>query len=79
LGREPRDEEFGLLQNFLELQRSRFAASDGEAQLLATGATNTEGSAGKTDLPGGASAKELAAWTALARVVLNLDETITKE
>jgi hypothetical protein len=31
------------------------------------------------ELPGGASASELAAWTALARVVLNLDETITKE
>jgi hypothetical protein len=31
------------------------------------------------DLPSDVAPAELAAWTALARVVLNLDETITKE
>jgi hypothetical protein len=30
-------------------------------------------------LPEGVSAPQLAAWTAVARVLLNLDETITKE
>ena len=30
-------------------------------------------------LPAGATAPQLAAWTAVARVLLNLDETITKE
>jgi hypothetical protein len=30
-------------------------------------------------LPAGVTPSELAAWTALTRVVLNLDETITKE
>ena len=31
------------------------------------------------ELPPGVSASELAAWTAVSRVLLNLDETITKE
>jgi len=31
------------------------------------------------ELPAGVSPSELAAWTAVARVILNLDETITKE
>ncbi len=30
-------------------------------------------------LPKGVKMEELAAWTAVARVLLNLDETITKE
>jgi hypothetical protein len=30
-------------------------------------------------LPRGKTAVELAGWTALSRVLLNLDETITKE
>ena len=30
-------------------------------------------------LPAGASPEKAAAWTALSRVLLNLDETITKE
>ncbi len=30
-------------------------------------------------LPAGATPPQLAAWTAVARVLLNLDETITKE
>lgn len=79
LGREPRDEECGVLQKFLDKQRSRFAASDAGAQLLTTGEEASENAVANAKLPGGSSAGELAAWTALARVVLNLDETITKE
>jgi len=30
-------------------------------------------------LPAGATREQLAAWTAVSRVLLNLDETITKE
>jgi hypothetical protein len=30
-------------------------------------------------LPSGATKEQLAAWTAVSRVLLNLDETITKE
>ena len=31
------------------------------------------------ELPAGATPAQLAAWTAVSRVLLNLDETITKE
>jgi hypothetical protein len=30
-------------------------------------------------IPAGATPGDLAAWTAVARVILNMDETITKE
>ena len=33
----------------------------------------------KPELPSNTTAPDLAAWTALSRVVLNLDEKITKE
>ena len=33
----------------------------------------------KAPLPAGATPRQLAAWTAVSRVLLNLDETITKE
>ena len=33
----------------------------------------------KVPLPAGATPRQLAAWTAVSRVILNLDETITKE
>ena len=33
----------------------------------------------RRQLPAGTTPADLAAWTAVARVVLNLDETITKE
>jgi mono/diheme cytochrome c family protein len=79
VGREPRDGEFGVLQKFLEVQRSRFASSDADARLLATGQNAAEGEAATAASPASASVSELAAWTALARVVLNLDQTITKE
>jgi hypothetical protein len=38
-----------------------------------------EKDAPRPELPSGIAAADLAAWTATARVVLNLDETITKE
>lgn len=34
---------------------------------------------GVDDLPAGASPTQVAAWTTVARVLLNLDEAITKE
>ena len=64
LARPPSDEEVAVLANFLEAQRQRFVRHDLDAKLIAG------------DGPGDAT--ERAAWTALARVILNLDETITK-
>jgi mono/diheme cytochrome c family protein len=68
LGREPGEAEASRLATFLATQRERFAA-DAAAAKVATPAA----------LPEGIGPAEAAAWTALARVLLNLDEFITRE
>ena len=69
LARPPRDSERQSLLAFLAGQREAWQAVPGEARkLLATGLR---------PLPLGDPA-ELAAWTSLCRVVLNLHETITR-
>jgi hypothetical protein len=75
LGREPRAAELDVLAHFLDRQKERFGPGGTDPQPLISD------NAGEppADLPPGVAAAELAAWTALARVVLNLDETITKE
>jgi len=65
LTRMPVPAERDELLSMLNRQRERIAANDLDAQQLA--------GAGPTD------AAELAAWTTVSRVLLNLDETITKE
>jgi Protein of unknown function (DUF1553)/Protein of unknown function (DUF1549)/Planctomycete cytochrome C len=64
LVRPPEKEETRMLETFYEAQRKRFAGGDLDCAKVA--------GAGKGDLV------ERAAWTAVARAVLNLDETITK-
>ncbi len=64
LTRPPSDEEVATLVKFFEVQKQRFASGDLDAELIAG-----EG-------PGDVT--ERAAWTALARAILNLDEMITK-
>ena len=56
-----------LLQ-LLQQQRASFAQSPEDARKLVP-----------AKLPPGVEAKEYAAWTMLARVLLNLDEFITRE
>jgi hypothetical protein len=73
VAREPQGDETQVLAAFLAEQRNRFESGVDPWQLI------TDGDERPAELPGGGSASELAAWTALARVVLNLDETITKE
>ncbi len=78
LSREPQPAELRVLQNFLGQQKERFHAEgvdpwsllidDEKAKENITAQLATDQDAG-----------DLAAWTALARVVLNLDEMITKE
>ncbi|PYV12800.1 MAG: hypothetical protein DMG07_16295 [Acidobacteria bacterium] len=66
LARAPRQEELARLQRFLAEQRKGFAAA-AQARALAPESSSAVA-------PG-----EGAAWTALARVLLNLDEFITRE
>jgi hypothetical protein len=78
LSREPQDEELHLLQEFLAKQRQRFTSGGADPwPLIAADDKDKETVAAR--LSNGTSPAELAAWTALARVVINLDETITKE
>lgn len=74
VSRPPQDLELRLLEDFLAKQRARFQADGADPWTLLA----DEGKP-HPELPAGASAADLAAWTATARVVLNLDETITKE
>jgi Protein of unknown function (DUF1553)/Protein of unknown function (DUF1549)/Planctomycete cytochrome C len=78
LSREPDVEEVRILERFLDHQKERFQHDDAKpAALLSDDHGGDE--AELFELPAGSTAAELAAWTALARVVLNLDEAITKE
>ncbi len=70
LSREPRAEELQSLTNFLESQRENYSNKPEEAKaLLATGFSPPTISD---------DAANLAAWTHVCRVLLNLHETITR-
>jgi Protein of unknown function (DUF1553) len=78
VSRDPRQDELKVLQQFLTQQRERFARDGANPwPLLADDETSKQKIAG--ELSAGKTAADLAAWTAVARVILNLDETITKE
>jgi hypothetical protein len=66
LVRPPRAEELGLMRRFYDEQRARFERGELDAGQVA-------GEGG-----GGGDSAARAAWTAVARAVLNLDEMITK-
>jgi hypothetical protein len=65
LGRQPDRAELRLLEGYWENQHQRFASGTVDPSALAG-----EGGPGE--------AAERAAWTALARVLFNLDEFITR-
>jgi hypothetical protein len=70
-GRKPKADESEVLAKLLAKHRTAFAAKPAEAkQLLAVGDAPT---------PKDAKLEELAAWTNVCRVVLNLHETITRQ
>jgi hypothetical protein len=73
-GRRPTDREIGHLEALLEKQRHRIAEGWINAAEIATGKTAAPG-----DLPEGVNPADLAAYAVAARVILNLDETITRE
>ena len=74
LSRPPTDAERQKLLGLLDKERTRFADGWLNPNEVATGSKELPG-----DLPPGVSPTELACWTVVSRVLLNLDETITKE
>jgi hypothetical protein len=74
LARKPDGDEMNTLRTLIKKEQARFAAPDAKPWDLAA-----EDPASPPKLPDGATPAEAAAWTVVARVLLNLDETITKE
>jgi hypothetical protein len=76
LSREPSPAEAKRLEQYLSTQREEFRAAPAEAKALLESA----GKRGQTTTPPQETeVVERAAWTAVARVLLNLDEFITRE
>lgn len=70
LSREPKSEELSLLKNLYTDQLSRYQQNKEAAAALLK--------VGESEKPKDLDDAALAAWTALANVLFNLDETITK-
>ncbi|MFM7151758.1 MAG: DUF1553 domain-containing protein, partial [Gemmataceae bacterium] len=71
LGRFPRPQEMEVLLPLLRRHREQYRADRSAVDALL--------SIGLTPLPTDLDRTELAAWTSVARVILNLHETITRE
>ena len=69
LGRAPSEKELAILQKTLDQQLATYASDKPAATALTK--------IGDLPKPDGADDTELAAWTAVANVILNLNETIT--
>jgi hypothetical protein len=78
LSREPKVDEALVLQDFVSKQKQKLNRDGADPWLLLTDDDKSKEKLAAR-LPANTTAADLAAWTALARVVLNLDETITKE
>ncbi len=74
LSRKPVEAEIAELLGLFNRQRERLVSGELNAWNLATNDPDKAFA-----LPKGVKMEELAAWTAVARVLLNLDEAITKE
>ena len=74
LARRPRPEEVSELLSLLAKQTTRLQ----EGWISPWGIAGMDGKR-RLELPGDATPVQLAAWTTVSRVLLNLDETITKE
>jgi hypothetical protein len=81
LARPPRSEELARLTAFFDRQLARFRA--GELDAVQVAGLSSQDPVPTPLLtrrpPPGSDPNELAAWTTVARVLLNLDETVTKE
>jgi hypothetical protein len=74
VSRKPTADELAVLTGLLEKYKKRFADAPATAAEVATGEAKP-----KADPPAGLTYPDWAAYTLVARVVLNLDETVTKE
>jgi hypothetical protein len=74
LGRKPASDELKELTELLYREEKHLSEGWVDASTLATGRSGPI-----VDLPKGHTPVELAAYTVVSRVLLNLDETITKE
>jgi len=74
LARKPTGEESSELLSLLEKEQQHFSGGKVNPWDLAA-----DDPSHPPQLPKGATAPQLAAWTTVSRVLLNLDETITKE
>jgi len=74
LARTPTDAECTELLSLLDKERARFAQGWLNPNELTAGRTEPP-----KDLPKGVTPTQWAAYTVVSRVLLNLDETITKE
>jgi len=70
LGRPPRDEELAVAAALVDKHRTEYAVDPAAAQRLLA--------VGQQPLPNDADKIELAAWTSVARLILNLHETIVR-
>jgi hypothetical protein len=70
LGRAPKSKETASLVRFLGEQRTHYKANAGEAARLLK--------VGRRPAAAGADATELAAWTQVCRVMVNLHESVTR-
>ena len=70
-GRLPRPEEMQVLLSVLQKHRKEFTANPDDAKKLLA--------IGDTPAPKDVEPAELAAWTSVCRVILNLHETITRQ
>ena len=68
LARPPSEVELQRLATYLAAERKSLAETPSTADTIAG-----------LEIPAGVSAADLAAWTAVARVLMNLDEFITRE
>jgi mono/diheme cytochrome c family protein len=75
VGRKPTESETSVLIKLLESQKQRFADGWVSPWEMVTGSKTDR----PAEIPKGATPTEWAAYTVVARVLLNLDETITKE
>ena len=74
VSRKPTADELAVLAALLEKHRKRFATGEANAAEVATGEKQP-----KEKTPAGVEFNDWAAYTLVARVLLNLDETITRE